>query len=115
MPAEVNQMSDPNPGSSTQAPAASPAEPRTAWLLMCVQCGQGTEAPLPLDRDGVALFLAQIGWYVSVLTPPGQGPEVPILLAALCPNCAPAIYPPEVMRVAEERRKQMLQAAQGPR
>lgn len=115
MPPEVNQMSDPNPGSSTQAPTAMPAEPRTAWLLMCVQCGQGTEAPLPLDRDGTARFLALIGWYVSVLTPPGQGPEVPILLAALCASCAQAIYPPEVMKVAEERRQQMLQAAQGTR
>lgn len=106
---------NPNPNSSPHASTVSPAQPRTAWLLMCVQCGQGAEAPMPLDRDGPALFLAQIGWYVSVLTPPGQGPEVPILLAALCTSCAEAIYPPEVMKVAEERRQQMLQATQGPR
>src|SRR5581483_1759912 len=96
-----------NPTAPTQAPTTAPAEPRTTWLLMCVQCGQGAEAPLPLDRDEIARFLAQIGWYVSVLTPPGQGPDVPILLAALCAGCAQAIYPPEVMKVAEERRQQM--------
>lgn len=108
-------MSDPSPNPPVQSQAPAQPEPRCTFLVMCVQCGQGAEAPLPLDRDGTARFLAQIGWYVSVLTPPGQGPEVPILLAALCLTCAQAVYPPEVLKVAEERRQQMLQAPQGAR
>lgn len=107
---EANLMSDPN--LSPPSPPAAPVrpEPRSAWLVMCVHCGQGTEAPLPFDHAGLSRFLAQIGWYVSVLTPPGQGPEVPILLAALCGICAQAVFPPEVLKVAEERRQQLLQA-----
>jgi hypothetical protein len=78
---------------------------------MCTECGRGTEAPLPIDRDSLARFLAQVVWYVAVLTPPGQGPEVPVVLSALCGSCAPNIFPPEVMRVAEERRQQVLRGA----
>lgn len=98
------------------APADPPsapvtAEPRCALLVMCIECGRGAEAPLPIDRNALALFLAQISWYASVLTPPGQGPEVPILLAALCTSCASIVFPPEVLRAAEARRQQLLQGA----
>ncbi len=85
-----------------------PAEPACALLVMCVECGQGVEAPLPTDRRAIARLLAQHGWFMSVLSPPGQGPETPILVGALCPTCAPNVFPPEVLRVAEERRQKML-------
>jgi hypothetical protein len=89
-------------------PVGTTTEPPCALLVMCVQCGQGVEVPLPTDRDTIARVLAQHGWLMSVLTPPGQGPEVPIVIGALCMSCAPNVFPPEVLKVAEERRQQLL-------
>lgn len=100
--------SDPKADPVQPAPAAL-AEPRCALLVMCVECGRGAEPPLPIDRDGLALFLAQVSWHAVVMTPPGQGPEVPVVIGALCTSCAPTVFPPEVMKAAEERRKQILQ------
>lgn len=98
-------MSDPNFPSLTP-PVQPVPEPKDAWLVMCLHCGQGTEAPLPFDRDGLARFLAQLGWYMSVLTPPGQ---VPVLFAALCSSCAPTVFPPAALKAAEEHRQSLLQ------
>lgn len=88
-------------------------EPKCALLVMCVECGQGIEAPLPIDQRAFAYLLATHGWYPSVLTPPGSGPEVPVLLAAICPNCAQQVFSAEHVQAAEQRRQQLLQAAQG--
>lgn len=85
------------------------AQPKFELLVMCVHCGQGLEAPLPTDRDALTLLLFQRGWFVSMLSPPGQGPEVPILFGALCATCAPTVFPPPVLKAAEEHRKMMLQ------
>jgi hypothetical protein len=76
-------------------------------LVMCVECGQGVEVPLPIDRDALAHLLAQRGWFTSALTPPGQGPEVPVVIGVVCASCAPNLFPPEVIRAAEERRQKM--------
>lgn len=105
---------DPKAGLTPQAvsPTPVPAAPRCALLVMCTECGRGTEAPLPLDHDALSRFLAQIGWYPVVLTPPG---EVPIVLSALCGSCASTIFSSEVMTVAEERRQQLLQQERRPR
>jgi hypothetical protein len=94
-------------------PKTTPVGPdvKFALLLMCVECGQGVEALFPIERDAVALLLAQHGWFVSVMTPPGQGPEVPIVFGVLCDQCAPKVFPPEVMKAAEERRQQLLATA----
>lgn len=86
--------------------------PNTAVLICCVECGDGAEIPLPMDQRSLAFCLAQRGWFVSVMTPPGQGPEVPFLFGALCTMCAQKVYSPEVFKIAEERRQQMLQAVQ---
>jgi hypothetical protein len=94
---------------TTDPKPQSPQVPKCALLVMCVECGAGAEVLLPTDRDAIALLLAQKGWFTSVLSPPGQGPEVPILIGALCASCAPTVFPPEVLRIAEERRQKMLQ------
>jgi len=86
------------------------AEPKCTLLVMCAECGQGFEAPLPIDRDAFARQLARHGWFLSVLTPPGQGPEVPILFGAVCAECAPTAFPPEVLKIAEERRQMLLRS-----
>ena len=78
-------------------------------LVMCIECGQGVEVTLPTTRDAIARQLAQRGWFMSVLTPPGQGPGVPIVVATICAGCAATVYPPEVMKVAEARRLKMLE------
>jgi len=101
-----------NQGSPALPTSAPKAEPRCTLLVMCVECGRGAEAPLPIDHRTLSLFLATQGWYPSVLTPPGQGPEVPILLAAICPICAQQAFPPEVLKAAEQRRQELLRAAQ---
>ena len=100
------------------ADSTSRPELTCALLAMCVECGQGIELPLPVDQRKLALLLAQSGWFISVMTPPGQGSEVPMLLGPLCTACAQQVYPPDVFKVAEERRQQLLiaaQAAQGTR
>ena len=101
----------PNPNSQAAPPSPRP-EPLCALLAMCVECGQGIEVPLPVDQRALAFHLAQSGWFISVMTPPGQGPEVPMLLGPLCTACAQQVYSPEVFAAAEQRRQQLLQAAQ---
>jgi hypothetical protein len=95
-----------------EAPQVPRPEPALALLVMCVECGAAVEARLPIESRAIALLLAQRGWFMSVLTPPGQGPEVPIVFGALCGSCAPKVYPPEVLEVAEARRQDLLRAAQ---
>jgi hypothetical protein len=85
-------------------------EPQCALLVMCCECGEGIELPLPIDNRSVGLLLAQRGWFISVLSPPGQGPETPLVLGPLCTACAQKVYPPEVFAAAEQRRQQLLQA-----
>jgi hypothetical protein len=86
--------------------------PKVALLVMCVECGDGVEAVLPIDHRAIELLLAQRGWHMSALTPPGQGPEVPIVLCVLCSTCAPKMFPPEGVKALEERRQRILQAVQ---
>ena len=108
---------DPNTANPNAADPNARPEPSCALLAMCVECGEDIEVPLPVDARWLAFFLAQRGWFISVMTPPGQGPEMPMLLGPLCTTCAQKVYSPEVYKAAEERRQQILQAAQaqGPR
>lgn len=101
------QESDPNAANGVDPNSV----PKCALLAMCVECGHGTEVPLPVDARWLAFYLAQSGWFISVLTPPGQGPEVPTVLGPLCTDCAQKVYSPEVFKVAEERRQHLLQTA----
>jgi hypothetical protein len=79
-------------------------------LALCVECGQGIELAFPIDHHSLALTLAQSSWFISVMSPPGQGPEAPRILGPLCTACAQQVYPPEVFAAAEERRQRLLQA-----
>ena len=104
----MTDIADPN----SQATPPPRPEPICALLAMCVECGQGTELPLPVDQRALAFFLARRGWFISVMSPPNQGPEAPMILGPLCTACAQQVYPPEVFAAAEQRRQQLLQAAQ---
>lgn len=82
--------------------------PKCALLVLCGECGRGVEVPLPTDRDALERFLAQHSCFMAVLTPPGQQP---VLFGAICGECAPRVFTPEVIRAAEERRQKLLQGA----
>ena len=71
----------------------------------CTECRDGIEAPFPIEYDALARRLAEAGWYLSVVTPPGRGK---ITFGALCKACAPRIYAPAVLAAAEEARKRLL-------
>jgi hypothetical protein len=97
---------------NTVTPPAKPAEPSTALLMMCVECGDGMQMPLPLDMRRLSFFLAQNAWFPSVVSPPNQGAEAPMVIAPLCAACAKKVYPAEMFKVIEERRLSLLKAAQ---
>lgn len=96
------------------APPSPRPEPNCALLALCLECGQGIELPLPIDPRTLAFFLAQLGWFVAVLSPPNQGPEAPMILGPLCATCAQQIYTPEALAAAKQRQQQLLQAAAQP-
>lgn len=91
------------------SPQVPGPEPKCTLLVMCVECGEGVDAPLPLDHKALAILVAQRGWFMSVLSQPGQSP---LLFGVLCTLCAQKVFPPELFKVAEERRVALLQAAQ---
>jgi hypothetical protein len=53
---------------------------------------QGVESDSPLPQR-----ISGFGWYVSVVSPPGAGELVFMLL---CPACAQKYHPPEVLAAA---------------
>jgi hypothetical protein len=81
-------------------------------LAMCVECGQGVELLLPIDQRSLSAMLAQVGWFISVLSPPGQRPDASTVIGPLCAACAQQVYPPEIYKAAEQRRQQLLQVLQ---
>lgn len=88
--------------------------PMFKLLVICAECERGVEVPLPTDRPLFALSLVQQGWFMSVLSPPNQDPAVPITVGALCDSCAPRVWPPEILKTAEEWRQKLLATATGP-
>lgn len=85
--------------------------PPCALLVMCNECGRGVEVALPIDQESLALSLAHHVWFVAIITPPGQ---VPILFGALCGDCFPKVFAPEILRAAEERRQWILRGETTP-
>lgn len=78
------------------------AYPERSFLrVCCIACGLVTDAPLD-EHHGVATteFAQKQGWFVSVVTPPGQGKFV---LAPVCPGCAPKVYDPELLAHAKKK------------
>jgi hypothetical protein len=111
-PDQGSTMNDhPHPGSQA-APQPLRPEPFCALLVMCIECGMGIELTLPIDTRTIGFLLAQHGWFISRMGPPDQGPEVPVVLGPLCTACAQQVYSPEMFAAAEQRRQQLLQAAQ---
>lgn len=99
------------PNNDPKSPGTT-IEPQCALFVMCCECGQGIELPLPIDQRALAFLLAERAWFISVLSPPGQDPEAQTVLGPLCTACAQQVYPAEVFAVAEQRRQQLLQEAQ---
>lgn len=88
--------------------------PKYSLLVMCVECGEGAEVPLPVDPRGLEHFLAPRGWFISMLSPPSppnQGLAAPMVIGPLCAACAQQVLPPELFAAAEQRRQQLLQDA----
>mgnify|MGYP001590491045 FL=1 len=56
----------------------------------------------PLTQEGLLAHLKAKAWFLSVVTPPGQGPDVPIVMAPLCRPCAVAVMP-ELVKAVEEK------------
>ncbi len=108
-------MTIPKAPQAAQAPqaAAFRPEPACAMLARCVECGHGAELPLPFDQRALSIMLAQVGWFISVLSPPGQGSDR-IVIGPLCGMCAQKIYPADMYKMAEQRRQQLLQTLQQP-
>jgi hypothetical protein len=74
----------------------------------CVECRDALVVPLPVDKVALSELADEHAWHLSVLTPPGRGPDVPVVVGLLCPRCAERTYSPELLAVAEERRRKRL-------
>ena len=112
---DVPDPSKPPPQQPPPQSAVRP-EPPCALAVMCIECGDGAELPLPIDRRALTFLLAQGGWFTVVLSAPqsqdpqGQMPQ-PMTLGPLCPPCAQKVYAPDVFAAIEHQRQQLLQAA----
>lgn len=62
-------------------------------------CSASIVLPLPFTADDLTKTLARVGWFVTVVSEPG---EEPVRLATLCAKCTTALLPPDV--VAEAQR-----------
>lgn len=78
-------------------------------LLICsgpvLGCTEVVEIPFdePLTRDRLTELLRARNWFLSVVTPPGQGRDVPIDFAAICEPCAKVVMP-ELVEAAKKAR-----------
>lgn len=95
-------------------PQASIPEPKAALLVLCMECGDRVEALMPIEHKAITILLAQRGWHMPMMRPPRQNPEVPALFGVHCATCAPKLYPPEMLKAAEEHRQMILKMAQAP-
>ena len=81
-------------------------EPESALQVSCVECRNAIVAAFPVGREEFARILAKQGWYLSVMSPPGQAGLV--LLGPVCNDCAPRVYDPDLFKAAEEARLRLL-------
>lgn len=66
---------------------------------VCVECGEVRHVPFAAlsSHDALARHLGADGWFLSVVTPPGE-PDV--VMACLCGACAPKVHHPGVIEMA---------------
>lgn len=67
----------------------------------CVECDEALVAPLPIEHTALSDLADEHGWFLTVMTPPGQAL---VTLGALCPSCATRVYSPDVLAAAVEAR-----------
>ncbi|HSX22892.1 MAG TPA: hypothetical protein VLE97_08985 [Gaiellaceae bacterium] len=112
-PTDKPQDAAPQPPAPHQgATGTTQTEPNCFLFTTCVGCGLGIELPLPMDQRTFSIMLAQVGWFVAVMTEPSPDPTAKVVISPLCTACAQQRFAPEMFRVAEQRRQQLLQAAQ---
>jgi len=66
--------------------------PFTAFVL-------ASSSPIP---DEVSAILRKQGWFLTSVTPPGQGE---VVMDVLCPSCLEQLLPKEVIEALKEVRK----------
>lgn len=81
-------------------------EAESALQIACVECRNAIVSAFPVGREEFARIVAKQGWYLSVLSPPGQGGLT--LLGPVCNECAPRVYDPDLFKAAEEARLRLL-------
>jgi len=90
----------------------TPTPPVLALLVTCVECGEGVEVIFPIEQHALDTLLAVRGWYLSVLSPPQPPPQQsPVVIGAVCTNCAQRAFSPELLKASEARRQAILAAA----
>jgi len=69
-------------------------------------CKQAIEVPFDrlIDQGSLSAYLQDNGWYLSVVTAPGQGESVPIVSATICGPCAESVMP-EIVKEIRRKRK----------
>lgn len=85
---------------------APPVDPPWHLVVLCVECGDGIELALPIDRNFEQKLVGH-GWFASIMEPPQAGK--PIVLGTLCNACAKARFPPDIFQAAEARRQRFVQ------
>ncbi len=98
--------------------------PETVLRLICAgaidvmppgSCQASLEVPFWLipDEDAMAMVMDEMDWFMSLVTPPGQGKDVPIVMCLLCPDCANKLHHPGVMKRMREIRAERMAKRKG--
>lgn len=79
-------------------------------LFLCTgpggkKCEEDVAVKFGLGRDELTKYLNEVGWFLSVLTPPGQGDDVPVVMGPICEPCAVVVMPEVVMAAKDQLRK----------
>ncbi len=56
-------------------------------------CERDIKVAFPIEMNSLTGFLMENGWFLSALTAPGQGSNVPIDMGATCRECAERLMP----------------------
>jgi hypothetical protein len=80
-------------------------EPNVCVGLSCAEhnnkcCEDLLKVPVPFTDATVFKTAVQAGWFLSVITAPGQGESVPLINVLICPTCAKRVYSAELIEAA---------------